>query len=234
VAQPARALPVRRRAVLTAGAWAAPAVVMATPLPSFAASPECFSVLNYSLDWDSLALGTVVSSANATAAGGTPVPVTVASVFVGLARTRTGNRTVAGTDVGGSGGRALFVTQTMSAPQSSRANRQELTLSFGRPVTNLTFTITDIDVGPFQDLVDSSTVPSSQSKPGTVTGQGTAADPWVSSGSSDVPDDGSNEGNVTLTFGFSLTSLTLNYWNGTGAAEQGIYLTDLTFNATAC
>jgi len=191
----------------------------------------CQGVLFYTLDWANAAppnTGTVVSSpVQATTTGaGNPVEVTVSSTFAGSASASFGNRTVV-SPVGGLGQAGLYL---VIAAGSGQAHRQDLTLTFSRPVTNLHFSITDIDWRNF-DRVSASVPPTSQSKPGTVVGTGTSSDPWRDSSPGDINlDVNDNRGNVELTFAASLSSITISMWSQNGFWPD-IYIAGLDFNA---
>jgi hypothetical protein len=275
------ALPVpSRRTVLRAAAWTAPAVSVAVAVPAYAAAsgPVVCADANYEIQWAShynvqsrTATARLVGAAGAGTLGSEPLIMTVTSRFFGQMQAgSTGsysNLALSPGNVGNTGKRGLTIMQRatvgeFSTPRS--ANRQEITLSFTRPVKNLQFKLSDIDAkeeesrweyywegwqrkrreikrGQYQDRVWLSGNPAG-AKASMVAGSGTSADPWRST-STDVEHDPVNggNGNVTVSYAGKPASMAyvLTYWNDqpgelTAQALQGIFLTDLTFTASSC
>ncbi len=215
--------PLGRRSVVRGAAWAVPAFAVASAAPAYAVS-VCSGVLYYTLDWATAGSGTVSSAQATTAGAGNPVGVTVSSNFVGAATAWTGDRTVV-SPVGGLGQAGLYLN---TGTVGGQGNRQDLTLTFSRPVTNLHFSITDIDQPAFAgDRVSASVVPTSQSKPGGVLGTGTTGDPWRYGSAVGA---NSNQGNVELTFSASLSSITISVWS-IGLGTPDVSIASLDFNA---
>ena len=164
-----------RRALLAAGAWTAPVVVIATAAPTFAASP-CLTDSPYLLDWGSVL--TPLTQVTAGVAAYVRVPsVTTGDVYVHFSTTanaanaidtarnltlppNTGTGTTQDpvvTDLGDLGGtiggeRGIRLQHNNRA--AGAANAQVLTISFRdgpsaasplRSVQGLTFSVTDID-----------------------------------------------------------------------------------------
>lgn len=173
--QPGASRRTSRRALLAAGAWSAPVVVVATAAPVFAASP-CLTDSLYLLDWGSAL--TPLTQVTAGRAAYVRVPSLVAGdVYVHFSTTATTanaidttrNLTVppnSGTgttrdpvvtdlgDLGGTLGGERGIRLQHDNRAAGMANAQVLTMSFRagpsaasplRSVQGLTFSITDID-----------------------------------------------------------------------------------------
>jgi hypothetical protein len=235
-----------RRSVLAAGAWAAPAVVMASAAPAFAASP-CSTDFAYGVDWGTSAFSrasaaSATATATSTGAGATPLAVTFSSVMTGAAVVRDTalNLTVpATTNIGGLGGQALVIRHSTSGV--GRGNRQDLTVNFGRPVSNLVFSITDIDssTDSWYDRVELSGARTAVQAAGVIgngtnTAETTTTGPWRQSGANANLGDTDAAGNVRVTFAGPVSSFVLTFWNSVGTAAQRIYLTDFAFTAKGC
>ncbi|MCY4726643.1 hypothetical protein NYO98_10170 [Nocardioides sp. STR2] len=269
-----------RRTVLRAAAWTAPAVSVAVAVPAYAAAsgPVACADATYEIRWAShynaqsrTAVAGLVSAAGAGTVGREPLTMVVSSQFFGstVAGSTGGysNLALSPGNVGGTGRKGLTIMQRatvdeFAAPRSN--HRQEITLTFSRPVRNLAFKLSDIDAnaepsrwewyrdgkqwkqreikrGQYQDRVWLSGNPSG-ARASVVAGSGTSADPWRST-STDVDQDpvsGTN-GNVTVSYAGKPASpvYKLTYWNDqegelTAQALQGIFLTDLSFTASSC
>ena len=248
-----------RRTVARAAAWTVPVVAVATAAPAYAASP-CDRRFNANFDWDGPSnTFTRTSGTSATAtydpdgASG-PVPaltLTAAASYVGNMRSGAefsgngnSNFTIA-TQVGGLGVSGLQLEQstTSSSPQGYN-DRGTYTFTFSRPVSNLQFTITDIDSqsDDFLDLL----VPS----PGyTEVSRSPAVQAGTSNGtrfyyqqytSNPINNTTGSGGNLTLRYAGPLTSFSITYSNYSSSyvsnidTNQAIYLTDLRFDYTPC
>ena len=139
------------------------------------------------------------------------------------------------------------VDNAAKSDERNDANKTITTFTFDRPVTNLTFTITDIDSAS-SDFTDGVAV--SSASPFTTTkanstrtglnGSGTLADPWRPfSYNNPVPDSGTN-GNGTVRFAGEVTSFQIHYWNQTKASDpridgdQKIFISNLSLTYNAC
>ena len=157
-----------RRTVLRAAAWTAPAVSVAVAVPAYAAasSPVACADASYQVRWASHynaqsgpAVAGLVSAAGAGTVGSAALTLSVTSRFfgdmeAGSSATADGTYSnlarLARATVGGTTMRGLTIMQrakpgvtSFSGTRSS--HRQELTLVFNRPVSNLKFKLTDID-----------------------------------------------------------------------------------------
>ncbi len=192
-----------RRSVLRAAAWTAPAVSVAVAVPAFAATsgPVVCADANYEINWASnytarsgTAVAQLKKAAGAGTVGAAPLTLTVSSQFFGSMEAAssgdgTSNLAVSPFNVGGTAMRGLTIMQrakqgVTTYGNTNRSNhRQEVTLLFNRPVTNLQFKLTDIDSmdpawsnGQYQDRVFVSGTPSG-GRANQVTGTGTSKRP---------------------------------------------------------
>jgi hypothetical protein len=259
-------LPSRRNVVRTA-AWTVPVVAATVAAPAFAASCGTTSY-TWLLDWgnedttDSFSTaypspttnGSGVRAGTATITGPTgttPMTVTFTSTSVGT-DTRTNNnlRVDAANypNIGGTGGTGLLL-QHQNITSGRDNSRQEVVIAFGRLVSNLQFSVTDIDSNDqagnssdFYDRVELTGTPSytftaRQGNNTYVIGSGTSADPWRMYDQDVATNDtgtNSNRGNVNLTYAGPVSSITLTYWTSRGAGNQAIFLSDLSFSASGC
>ncbi|GAA5114410.1 hypothetical protein GCM10023339_20020 [Alloalcanivorax gelatiniphagus] len=260
-----------RRTVVRTAAWTVPVVAASTAVPAYAASP-CDDAYTWRLDWGNDQTGDAfttsypaqpTTSGNARAATATitgpsgtlPMTVGFTSTMPG-ADTRTGNnlRVIPNsyTNVGGTGGTGLLLQH--QGITSGRANsRQEVVVTFGRAVSDLRFTITDIDSsnpsGSSSDFYDQ--VELTGNRTGTPTrggsgswwnpyfdhveGDGTPTDPWRMRDQNTVADDnGDNTGNIAVHYPGSVSGFTLTYYSSRGSGNQAVFLSDFTFSARGC
>lgn len=116
----------------------------------------------------------------------------------------------------------------------STPQRATATFTFSRPVTNLSFSIGDIDGGrghSWSDRVSLSSGFTVTSLASGVTGSGTAASPFAPNGSTSLSYT-QTTGNVTVNYA-SASSFTLTLANATGfTGAQNIVIGPMTF--TAC
>ena len=248
-----------RRTVARAAAWTVPVVAVATAAPAFAASP-CDQRLNANFDWDGPS--NTFSRTSSTSAVATydpdgsagPVPaltLTAAASYTGNMKSGAefsgngNNNFTLATQVGGLGISGLQMEQatTSTSPQGYN-DRGTYTFTFSRPVTNLQFTITDIDSqsDDFLDLLVPSAGYTVVSKSPTVqsgTSNGTQFfyQQYTSNPYDNVT---SNGGNLELRYAGPLTSFSITYSNYAGSyasnidTNQAIFLTDLRFDYKPC
>jgi hypothetical protein len=150
-----------RRTVLRAAAWTAPAVSVAVAVPAYAAAsgPVVCADANYEVRWAShynaqsrTAVAGLVSAAGAGTVGSAPLTMVLTSQFFGsMVAGSTGgysNLSLSPGNVGGTGRKGLTIMQRATVDEFStpRSNhRQEITLTFNRPVRDLGFKLSDID-----------------------------------------------------------------------------------------
>jgi Domain of unknown function (DUF4347)/Cadherin-like/Bacterial Ig domain len=191
------------------------------------------------LDWDDPAVDWPAATigSNSYPVGGGNVTVTVTDPG---GRLNNGSPDDALNDLGGLGAieQGLYVSSTGFLPGESST----ITIDFAHPggVSNVSFTIFDIDRGGGPNFIDeiqagfiaSGAVtlsivngPSNIVLVGGDTVQGTAGS----------PSNGTNSGNANATFTFSgsgITQISLNYRNAGGATGQSITLHDISFDPT--
>lgn len=254
-----------RRSVVRGVAWSVPVVSVAATAPAFAASP-CQTRYSYRLDWGTTAYNRTSArnaTASVTSAGGTPVSVTFASTSSTTANVpdatrnltvpaNTGTGTTADpvvTSLGGrTGERGVMLYHASST--IGRANRQEVTITFGRAVRDLQFWITDIDTitsPAYSDRVEllgfnssGVVVPFSSTNDG-VTGDGSEANPWQRAAAGNVSENAPGAqtsvsfAKPTPSTATDVKSMRLTYWNATGGTQyHRIFLGDLGFTALGC
>jgi hypothetical protein len=247
-----RSVSTTRRTLMRGAAWSVPVVAVAAQAPAFAASP-C-DQQGYRLDWGVtpyVAPANLTVSPNAgvatvaASAEGTPITVTLTSTLSGLGVTRyTGNLTVlTTTNIGALGAGEQGVAVRTNGTSLTSLSSQTITVTFSRPVSNLSFTIVDIDRDAnFNDRVIMSPLPTSYTRAATVDGSGDAgletanSGPFRQTGSTTNLDDTSGAGNVTVRYagGTSFTSFQILYFNASSSGPQGILLSDFIFTARGC
>lgn len=243
---------------MTRGAvWATPLVAVAAAAPAYAASP-CSTRYSYTLDWPTGYTRASATSGTATISGtgGTAVTMTLASTSVGAnvpdairnldVPPNTGTPTTIDpvvTSLGGrTGERGVRLQQTSPA---GRANRQVLTMSFSRPVSGLTFFITDIDTitnPAYSDRVEligrtaqGASVAFGQTLDG-ITGSGTEASPWLRSADQNVPENNAGaQVQVAFAAGAAVSTLEMTYWSATGTTQyHRVFIGRMSFTALGC
>ena len=231
-----------RRTLTLGAAWTAPLLAVSVAAPAYAAS----CVASYQLRWGTTTYNRAANGSSGTATV-TPTSGTATAVTVGFVSTMFGT-TVRDNDnlsletdsnIGGlgAGRRSVQLAHKDPIPQG-RDNRQELTINFGRAVTGLSFTISDIDSSngegnnDWYDRVELSGTRNYASAP-HVLGQGTQASPWLYDDNDTNVNITAGGGNVTVTYPGAVTSITLTYWSTARGSNQRIFLGDFTFGA-AC
>lgn len=259
-----------RRAVVRGLAWSAPAVSIAAAAPALAVSPRCF--VPVVMDWSSArytrysATRGVYTTADPDGTGPLqPLTLTVANSYLG-SNTQTGNQArnvndnlaVRSGTIGGA--RNPLVLHQSPVYNSNKtntrvnANKSITTFTFDRPVSGLTFTITDID-STTSDFVDAvgieSASPFRATKvneswegeypyQGGVQGTGTLADPLRANGWNTMVPESETRGNATIAFTQDVTSFRLHYWNQTAASDpyidgdQRVFLSNFQMTYNAC
>lgn len=239
---------IARRPLALGAAWGAPAVMVAASAPAFAAS-VCAPVTT-TLLWTGAGF-VPISTTSATSTSGALTATITVQTF-GLVTVSAANLSAHAPPNGSLTWTGLTLTQGSTAASGSTGNynsRQVITFSFNRVVTDLSFTITDVDsqggstANHWKDTVAvSPTVTTSIPGGGTTVGAGTVASPWTLPGQNSNYANTASTGNVTGTYSnpSGITSFTLEYWNtsnnmiGTLAGtNQVIYLSPLTITYCA-
>lgn len=206
---------ISRRAVAKGAVWAAPAAVVASSAPAFAAS-SCdpqeyeanFEVGNYARQSTSLGGGVAFSSGD-----GDDLTYEVTSTLIGNATHQSSNlqRLDASVLAAGLTGQVLDIFQT-----AVRGAGQEVTFTFSRPVENLIFTLADVDpngaapgVTGFRDSVSISPIPSGVSfaDPTYLEGVGSEASPIQPRTGMPTSQPTESRGNATVTLTGPVTTV---------------------------
>lgn len=254
---PVRAPARLRRPIKTSKAWAGPAVVVATPAPTFAASAPPVAVETL---WASDAYSRTSSMSGTYTvppSGGTDrgrgMTVRVSSSFGSNMRAGSQYDSTDNDNLWGfAQTRGGLYTNTLALHQSpwsntakstgpTLANSQTVTFDFSRPVTGLRFAITDIDAlaDNYIDHVDVT---------GTVSPKITLNDPTFTtqsghgvrplSTSQDIDDATSPRGNVSYSFSGEVSQVKVTYYNVTASydpsidSDQNIYISPMAFTYT--
>ncbi|CAM3666226.1 hypothetical protein [Nocardioides zeicaulis] len=254
-----------RRTVVRGAAWSVPVVAVAATAPAFAASP-CATLYDFRLDWGTTPYSRASArSATATvsSAGSTPLTVTFASTSSSTGNVpdparnltvpaNTGTGTTADPVVTSLGGRP-GERGVMLYHQSStigRDNRQDVVITFSRPVRGLQFYVTDIDTitsPAYSDRVElvgrnaSGTAVTYRSTNDGILGTGANGDAWRRTDNSNVNENAAGAQTLvdftTAAPGATtdVKSLVLTYWNATGGTQyHRVFLGDMTFSAFGC
>lgn len=223
-----------RRAVARGLAWTVPSATVAMAAPAYAASPCEARVLK----WSGYPVGTIAPSPIGVPNSAMKDPVSVTHTV------STSGSTVAGpqADQVQAGPQSAvdgnWWRLSMGKDQNPTATGWSIrtTWNFNRPVTNLKFSVLDIDyVSGSSGWSDRVYLTSGFTavRGGYITGNGTAADEWYSTG--DFNAGGHAGGNrVDVTYAGPITSFTLVYTCGnraSGTTNMHVGLSNLTFCA---
>ena len=125
--------------------------------------------------------------------------------------------------------------------EATEANSQKVTFTFSKPVTGLSFTITDIDSAAYdfrdQVTVSGGVVVSTPTNSLYVESSGGTA---TTVGTNTRLSDTSDAGNAKFTVSGTVTSITITYYNTTSASDpridgdQGVYISPLAFTYNPC
>ncbi|GIM65404.1 hypothetical protein Pve01_85880 [Planomonospora venezuelensis] len=253
-----------RRTVLRAAAWTAPAVSVAVAVPAYAACSPAAAPVQGVIDWDATTGSRwnrrSIFSRDSDSRGGSytlsqpgadPLLVTVRAGYENSMRPLTGWTMRTHSPVGGLANVSGLCLAQYNLGDNARTSNRRLdrgtyTFTFARPVTNLYFTVTDIDSlpGDYLDMIEvSAVVPHTEMGPkgAGVKGAGTTASPYTAiNGNRQVPDPASNAGNVAadsgnvrVQFPGAVSSFTITYWNDvaqfTEDTTQGVWISDMSF-----
>ncbi len=225
-----------RRTVTRAAAWSVPVVAAAATAPAYAAScskvrvgPNNVTTYNRvsaqqwtaTFDYDGTgALLPNVLTAKATYDSGMAVRNDAGTAAGGA----NDNFTVQN-PVGGLGTYGLVLAQRATGSAGAPGAFGHYTFTFTRPVSNLSFTLTDIDstTGDFWDSVWLSSGFTTSAKATGLQGAGTSTSPLRQKTGNSVVDNASGgAGNVTITYPGTISTFTINYSN----AQTGSYTAD--------
>ncbi len=208
-------------------AWSIPVVSLAVAAPAMAAS-GCKMTTGL-LNWDAFADGSQTGKALATT-GGTGVTATVTTTG---GDTAAGNGVVTSTVTGG-----LSKVMRFTSLNNVNNTSQTVTITFNKPVQNVSFSLLDIDSAPggYYDQVIISTAGFTGSKHSNVIGAGAAKGNGNNNGPYRPPDDdhsvagGSSNGNVDLSWTGPVSSISFIYrQNGSMNGNPFIGISDIAF-----
>ena len=229
---------VDRRSVVRTAAWSLPVIAVSAQAPAFAAScnQQYAGNLNLATMYtrNSRTSGTaVVPLAN----GAGSVTIGFASSTTTLYGAQTGNFTI-DPAVGGTNQAGILFSYSNDNVDGSSAQNYKVTLTFSRAVTDLTFLITDIDVGGRHDerlaVISPATFTRNIPANSNCRGAATLANPIYNSVPGAISNINDDSGNVRINVPGPTTTVTLQLWNAdTAATGSNDYLTDLSFQAYA-
>lgn len=224
--RPSEPRQVGRRAVTRGAAWSIPVVSLAVAAPAMAAS-GC-NMTTGQLSWDVFADDSNQTGKALATTGGTGVTVTI-SLSGDTNADHNGEVSSAAT---GGMSKVLRLYDV-----NHKANTQQVvTLTFSKPVQNISFSLLDIDSngGAYGDQVIIGTAGWTATKHSNVKGSGTAADPYRGKTTNSPVDGSSSSSNVDLTWPGKLTSVSFKYAQD-GKVDGGpfIGISDISFQ-TIC
>lgn len=216
-----------RRVLARGVAWSAPTIVVGFAAPAFAASTPCPP---RTLTWTSGLASGLTAQSGATATVGSTSITAKLSGATGAAN----NATV--TSMG-----TVSNSLVLYSPTGVATTEQTLSLTFSQSVSNVRLTISDLDSRVltsgerYRDLVSvSPTGYSGTTASNGTTGAGTKQSPYAGGNS---VEDNAADGNITLTWGASLTTLSLTYGqSGTipTSFTPHIGISGITFTPSTC
>lgn len=237
-----------RRTLMRAAAWAAPVAIASVAAPAIAASPTCVSE-DVTLNWGFAQYSATPSLTSSFTTNVTfnpnppnslfpslnsPLRATIVHTYFGQARGSTPNGTISTFNVGGIGQVGYYLRQQIGATGSttpSANDYQTIRFTFSESISNLRFSITDIDrawTSTTRDFIDgvsltsssrfTATVPAGS----TVAGAGTVASPWQNSTEGNKSEDAPG-GQVDVAFTGPVQTFTIRYDNlGRQAITSGV------------
>lgn len=227
--RPSEPRQVGRRAVTRGAAWSIPVISLAVAAPAMAAS-GC-KMTTGQLSWDVFADNSDQTGKALATTGGTGVTVTVS--LSGDTGADNNGKIWSSTQTGGLDKVLRFFDLNNVANTA-----QTITLTFSKPVQNVSFSLLDIDSAPggYYDQVIINTAGFTGSKHSNVIGAGAATGNGNNSGPYRPPDDnhavsGSNsDGNVDLSWTGPVSSISFVYrQNGTMNGNPFIGISDIAF-----
>jgi hypothetical protein len=238
-----------RRAVTRAAAWTVPVIAVAATAPAYAASCTPVAVAVGNATGANRVSSTEYTVTFNAGAGSSPInTMTVKATYdAGMAVRDDGpngandNFTIQN-PVGGLNTYGLVMGQRLTSRASNPAAFGHYTYTFTKPVTNLSFTLTDIDstTGDFWDSVWLTPGFSTPKLSTGMKGTGTQADPIRQTGSNTAVNNASGtNGNATINYPGTISSFTIHYSNaqtGTISADpdQVVTIANFAFNYQPC
>lgn len=220
---------ITRRSVVKGVSWSAPMVAAAVAAPALAVS--CANPLTYTGKFTQANSYTIPRQYTYTAPGGASVGLSVGTSAYGGKLLDTINLSAAGAISLGYNGLGVLRDDGLLLQQQG-AGGQKLTITFSKPVMDLTFTIADIDWlgNGYRDSVWVSPSPTSVSLGAAVTGEASASSPLKATTTGAVSSDVSAN-RATVTMAGPVSSFTVDFSSTTGTTAQQIFLTGLSFKA---
>jgi hypothetical protein len=219
--QPRAPKQVGRRAVTRGAVWSIPVVSLAVAAPAMAVS-GCTMTTGV-LSWDSYASGSQQTGHSlATTMPGVHVTVTLSG--------DTGadnNGEVTSTTTGG-----LSQVMRFYDLNKTKNTSQTVTLTFNKPVQNLSFSLLDVDSqgDAYQDLVVINTAGGTANRHKNVKGSGTAADPYRAKNANSPVSGSSADSNIDLSWSGPISSVSFTYQqDGSVNGDPFIGISDLVF-----
>lgn len=256
---------VSRRTLVRGAAWSVPVVSIAAAAPAFAASP-CDAITISSFPMSGGTVGTAGNGANQTRIWSRSLTTGTSTLQLSATSSYSGNMARAAdqspyahfsttANAGGTGtdGLQMFQERSTQSVNTPSNHAGTYAYTFDRPVTNLTFTLSDIDYYAYRQnrtdyyqYDDRVTVTSPQgsftidSRGSTVSQNslGTAASPFRPNVNGNIDlDEGS--GNVVVKFAGPITNFSITYWNGladanTASRIQVTLLSQMSFTYLPC
>lgn len=219
-------------------AWAAPTAAVLVAAPALAMScsqPVAYTAplntANYKRTNNKSGTGT----ARSTVTGSAAITYTISSVASAGQTLVSNNLSVAGDINNGYNGAGSLTTDGLQLQQSGATTGQTVSITFSRPVTNLSVMVADIDrtSSTHADIVSFSPAPSTVTNGRGVQGAGTASSPLTAKAVGEVTSD-TVANRSTVTFAGPLTTLTVRFGSSVGTASQQVFLAGLSFSATPC
>ncbi|KQV77769.1 hypothetical protein ASC64_02790 [Nocardioides sp. Root122] len=242
-------------------AWSVPVISVAATAPAFAASP-CDNRPGTVLAWNAAnvthqreSLVRAITKYDPDGAVGTIPELTLTTSVLYSGQMGSGSEFGGQTNdtlqvqnnVGGLSQAGLVMYQSTKATGAGQyADRGAYTFTFSRPVSNLEFTVTDIDSNgnQYRDALELTSGFSVVSKPATLTGAGTSSDPFRPvNDAAPTNDFTGSAGNLRVKYAGPISSFTITYWNqsanlgkkaSTFDNQQAVFLGSLTFDYKPC
>lgn len=219
-----------RRAVTRGAAWSVPVVALAVAAPANAATSV--SCAPGTLSWDNYTSGSNQLGKVLVPTGSNLTGLTVSVTTTGDT-TADNNGEVTSTTTGGQSKVLRFYDVN-----NKRNTSQLVTITFSKPVQNLSFSLLDVDsqdgsfgTNAYEDLVTVVTAGWSGTKHANVIGDGTPAHPYRAKNTDSPVAGGSADSNVDLTFAGPLSSVSFIYGqDGKVNGNPFIGISDLTFS----
>ena len=207
-----------RRTVAKGMAWAAPVVAASAAAPALAAS--CAPVTYTGAFTQANVYGPPPTSYTWTNAGGDTITLTLSTSTYGGKTLQSNNLTSAGGINQGYNGQGDLRDDGLLLQQNGSGG-QVLTITFSEPVTDLTFTVADIDwlTRRYRDSVVLSPAPTTVSNGPEIQGGGTTGAPLTSRTNREV--NSSEPANrSTVTYDGPVSSFTLDFSSTDGTTGQ--------------